>query len=89
MSYEILMIEENLIILHITEARFDTHEGWCIQFDDGKEALLYYCIDSWVQFGENWLDKPTLVAIGNSIDSRIIVKTSGIPDSFFYDMLVN
>ena len=89
MSYEILMIDDDFSILHITEARFSSHQGWCIQFDDGKEALLYYCIEGWIQYGEAWLNKPAMVAIGNAIDSRIMEKTSGATDHFFYDILVN
>jgi hypothetical protein len=89
MSYEILMTSEGLSILHITEANSNSFNGWRVQFDDGKEAMLYYGRDEWMQYEEDWLDKHTLMAIGNCIDSRMAEKISGTSDSFFYDMLVN
>jgi hypothetical protein len=88
MSYEILMTAESLRILHITEAYLNSFKGWRIQFDDGKEAMVYYGSDEWMQYKEDWLDKHTLMAIGNCIDSRTMEKTSGTPDSFFYNMLI-
>ena len=89
MSYEILMTTEGLSMLHITAARFNSFEGWRIQFDSGKEAMLYKSSEQWMQYQEDWLDEPTLTAVGKCIDNRHIQKSPGVPDSFFYDILVN
>ena len=89
MSYEILMTEEGLSILHITEATFNSFEGWRIEFHDGKEAMLYKSREQWMQYQEDWLDEPTMAAVGKCIDNRRIKKSPDLSDSFFYDLLVN
>lgn len=89
MSYEILRTGENLSLIHITEASFNSFEGWRVEFHDGKEAMLYNCNDEWIQYGKLWLDRITLLAIGNCIVNRMVKKNSGITDSYFYEMLIN
>jgi hypothetical protein len=89
MSYEILMTGEGLSILHITEANFNSFEGWRIKFHDGREAMLYKGREQWMQYQEDWLDEPTITAVGKCIDNRRIKKSHEMRDSFFYDLLVN
>jgi hypothetical protein len=89
MSYEILITAEGLRIIHITTINFNSRKGWRIEFDDGKEAVLYNGNDEWVQYDEPWLDKPTLMAIGHCIDGSTVKKSAAITDSYFYDILVN
>ena len=89
MSYEIILTGENDAIqfLHITSSVFKMDKVWQIQFHDGKEAMLHKCSDEWVQYSGDWLDSPTLIAIGNCIDGT--GKKEKLRDSYFYDMLIN
>lgn len=89
MSYEILRMAEGLKIIHITLANFNSLKGWRVEFDDGKEALLYNYSDEFIQYEEEWLNKPALAAIGKCIDHTMGKTTPGITDSYFYDMLIN
>jgi len=89
MSYEILKAEEVLSIVHVTEEYFGSFKGWRVEFDDGKEALLYNSSDEFIQYDEEWLNRPALAAIGKCINHSIRKKTTGIPDTYFYDMLIN
>lgn len=72
MSYEILRTEKGLNILHITASNLNTINGWRIEFDDGKEAMLYQHSGEWRQHNENWLDEITLMAVGNCIDTSLV-----------------
>jgi len=89
MSYEILRTAEGTKILHITTANFNSFEGWRVEFDDGKEALLYSRSDEFVQYDEEWLNRPELAAIGRCIDNSMAEKTPETTDTYFYDMLIN
>ena len=89
MSYEILRTVNGLSILHITAADLNSFSGWRIEFDNGKEAMLYHNNFEWMQFDKQWLDEITLIAIGNCIDMSLLKKTSGINESSFYNFLVN
>jgi len=77
MSYEILRTAEGLSILHIIPADLNSFSGWQIEFDDGKEAMLYYNSGEWVQYNEQWLDGITLLAIGNCIDISLVKQSIG------------
>jgi hypothetical protein len=89
MSYEILIEEEGVSILHITEATFNSFEGWRIEFHDGKYAMVYKCSGEWLQYNEDWLHKPRLLDIGKCIEGSLTKKPLGITESYFYDMLIN
>lgn len=89
MSYEILRTGNSLSILHITAADLNSFSGWRIEFDDGKEAILYHNKFEWIQFDEKWLDDLTLMAVGNCIDISLMKKESGVKERFFYNILVN
>jgi hypothetical protein len=52
MSYEILKAKEGISIVHITPANFDSFKGWRVEFDNGKEALLYNRSNEFIQYEE-------------------------------------
>ena len=37
----------------------------------------------------NWLNTPTLIAIGKCIEDAVVRENSGADDSYFYDMLLS
>jgi len=86
MSYEILRTAEKLSILHITATDLDSLSGWQIEFDDGKDAVLYYHSGEWVQYNEHWLDGNTLLAIGNCIDISLVKNSLGKRQHYFNNL---
>lgn len=89
MSYEILRTAKGLSILHITTANLNLITGWRIEFDNGKEAMLYHNNQEWIQLDEQWLDSITLLAVGNCIDISLVKRNSATKAYFFYDILNN
>jgi hypothetical protein len=89
MSYEILATAEEVSILHINDANFNSLTGWRIEFHDGKEAMLYYHNGEWMQNDEQWLDEITLQDIGKCIDNSLVKRSPAITEHYFYDMLIN
>ena len=87
MSYEILRTADGPSIIHITTANFNLFKGWRVEFDDGKEALLYNSSDEFMQYNEEWLNSAALAAIGECIYSSMKKKTPETADCYFYDML--
>ena len=70
MSYEILLADGAILLLQITAATFKTWKVWRVQFEDGREVMLYKCGDVWVQRNEDELDAHSLRSIGKYIDDR-------------------
>jgi hypothetical protein len=68
MSCEILLADGAVLLLQITAATFKTWKVWRVQFDNGKEVMLYKCGNEWVQRHEDELDSYVLLTIGNQID---------------------
>jgi len=87
MSYEILVMEEGLSIVHITVAECNSLKGWLFEFPNGKEATVYKNKEQWTQFNDNWLDELTLLALGKCIDNKLKERSSA-SDHFFYEMFI-
>jgi hypothetical protein len=68
MSYEILLADGAVLLFQITAATFKTWKVWNVQFEDGKEVMLYKCGNEWVQRHEDNLDAYSLLTIGHKID---------------------
>ena len=71
MSYEIILADEAIKIMHITCANYKTWKIWRVQFHDGKEAVLYKCGNEWMQRIEDHLDIRLLLLIGKCIDATL------------------
>ena len=75
MNFEIRLAGNAIQSGHINEVTFNNWKAWRVQFDNGKEAVLYNCGNEWMQRNEDTLDAQSLIAIGKYIDG-IISKTS-------------
>ncbi|MEB0261111.1 MULTISPECIES: hypothetical protein [unclassified Mucilaginibacter] len=81
MSYEIILEDEVIKIVHITSATFKTWKIWRVQFHDGKEAVLYKCGNEWMQRIEDQLEIQFLIAIGKYIDEHSLKNPSLLFDN--------
>lgn len=77
MSYEILLIDGTVALVQIMSASYKTWKVWKVQFDDGKEAMLYKTGNTWMQRNDDYLDVYILMTIGNCIDANDIENNKG------------
>lgn len=71
MSYQIILLDEAVNIMHITCGNFKQWKLWRVEFHDGKEAVLFKCRNEWMQRIEDRLDLRFLLLIGQCIDNGL------------------
>lgn len=70
MKYKMKLADGTTQIIQITAGYFKTWRVWQVQIN-GKVAMLYKLGSEWMQRNDDYLDGPTLLAIGKYIDSMI------------------
>jgi len=55
--------------LNVISETFKNWIVWKVTFKSGQEAMLFKCMDVWMQRNEDSLDQRTIAAIGKQIDS--------------------
>ena len=78
MNFEIMLPNGAIQFLQITAITFNNRGAWQVQFDNGKEVVLYNCGNEWMQRNEDNLDRQSLIAIGKCIDSIISKKNISV-----------
>lgn len=73
MNFEIKLTGLAIQRGQIIAINFNNWKAWKVQFDNGKEVVLYNCGNEWMQRNEDMLDTQSVIAVGKCID-RIISK---------------
>lgn len=74
-SNEIVVREHVSQYIHITSSIFNSRKVWKVEFNSGKEVVLYKCGNEWMQRTEDNLEMKVIEAIGKCIDITVTDKT--------------
>ena len=78
MNFEIKLTGRAIQRGQIIAIIFNKWKAWKVQFDNGKEVVLYNCGNEWMQRNEDTLDTQSLIAVGKYIDGIISNKTVSV-----------
>lgn len=75
MNFEIKLTGRAIQRGQIIAVNLNNWKAWKVQFDCGKEVVLYNCGNEWMQRNEDTLDAQSVIAVGKFIDGIISKKT--------------
>jgi len=76
MNYRVKLADGTTQLIEITTGYFKNWKVWIVNIN-GKAAMLYKLGTEWMQRNEDFLDSPTLKAIGEFIDTIILPPSTG------------
>jgi len=71
MNYKINLADGTTHLINITSAYFKSWHVWNVQFEDGKQFMLFKVGSEWMQRTEDYLDEKVVDTIGKCIDKII------------------